>query len=198
MVYGGSSITNSATGYRALSEAWLRGTYPGTTITVHNGSVSGEDSTQNYARINTDYLPYAPDLVIFDDANDTPGADNAAAESLVRDIWTAYPLCKFVFMKVFTVTANTPDSYINTPTTATRTAEFEALAAYYNIPIVPVWDTVQADIAAGRYRLNEYLIDTVHPTMWGHNVMEALLEPYLTAEFLTTRQSPTTLPDRLY
>jgi len=198
VVYGGSSITNSATGYRVLSESWLRGTYPGTAITVHNGSVSGENSCQNYARVNTDYLPYAPDLVVIDIANNNDTPEFACLESLIRDVWSAYPLCRFVLMKTFSVSNRLDDSSIETPTVPGTLTLCQALGDYYGIPVVQVWEFASADIAAGRYHLWDFLIDTVHPTLFGHNLMSSWLEPYLTADFLTTRQSPVTLPNRLY
>ena len=185
-------------GYRTFSELWLRGTYPDTTLTVHNASVSGQNSLQNYARINTDYLPYAPDLVIIDIANNNAEAEFAGLESLIRDIWTALPDCKFVILKTFSVTSKLDDANINTPTVP-RTLEIcQTLGDYYGVPVVPIYENTQADITAGKYHLWQFLTDTVHPTEYGHNLMSSWLEPYLTASFLTTRQSPTTLPTRLY
>lgn len=199
VVYGGSSITNSATGYRALSELWLLGTYPETTFTVHNGSVSGEDSCENYARIATDYLAYAPDLVIIDIANNSSETEFACLESLIRDVWSAYPECKFVMMKTFSVTSNAVDSNINTPTVPTTLTLCQDLGDYYGIPVIPVWENAKSDIiTAEAYHLLQFLIDTVHPSPWGHNLLSSWLEQVLTPAFLTTRQSPATLPARLY
>lgn len=165
---------------------------------MHNASVSGQNSCQNYARITTDYLAHAPDLIVIDIANNNGETEFACLESLIRDVWAAYPLCKFVLMKTFSVTDRLVDANINTPTVPGTLNLCQDLGDYYGIPVVQVWENVAADIAAGKYHLCDYLIDTVHPTLTGHNLMSSWLEPYLTAEFLTTRQSPATLPERLY
>jgi len=165
---------------------------------VHNASVSGQNSCQNYARIATDYLPYAPDLIVIDIANNNGTTEFACLESLIRDVWADYPLCKFVLMKTFSVTDRLVDANINTPTVPGTLTLCQGLGDYYGIPVVKVWEHVAADIAAGKYHLCDYLLDTVHPNLYGHNLMSSWLEPYLTAAFLTTRQSPATLPERLY
>lgn len=198
VIYGGSSITNATDGYRELSTNWLEWTYLDTDFVFYNASQSGRTSWNNLLRIQADYLDHAPDLIIFDNANDDVAAiGRRAVEAMVRRIWTAYPDCKIVFMKVFNVADRFDDSDIETPVNSGQQVEFEAIADHYGIPLVPYWDQINWLVNGGA-RLFRYLIDTVHPTYLGHGEMSALLEPYLTADFLTTRQSPLSLPSRLY
>jgi len=198
VVYGGSSITNATSGYREMSTNWLQWTHRDLSFTAYNASQSGRTSWNNLLRIQADYLDHAPDLLVFDNANDdVAGIGRRAVEALVRRIWGSYPSCKIAFVKVFNVADRFDDSGIETPTNSIQQAEFEAIADHYGIPIVPYWDWVEAKVIAGE-RLFRYLLDTVHPSSIGRCLMSSLLETYLTNNFLTTRQSPGSLPARLY
>lgn len=198
VVYGGSSITNATDSYRELSSNWLEWTHRAIDFTIYNSSQSGRSSWNNLLRIQADYLDHSPDLIIFDNANDDVGAiGRRAVEAFVRRIWGELPDCKIVFMKVFNVADRFDDSDIDTPINSGQQAEFEAIADHYGIPLVPYWDRIDTLVGNGS-PLFRYLIDTVHPSYLGHGEMSALLEPYLTANFLATRQSPMSLPARLY
>jgi hypothetical protein len=199
LVYGGTSITNLSGGYREMTSAWLQGTYSLTTFVITNSSQSGHTSWNNLFRMSTDFLAHTPDLVFFEDANDGAGGfSRSCVEAFIRRIWTNYPNCKFIFTKVFAVTDRTVDANINTPTTAAMTAEFVALANYYGITMLNYWDRI-ADLVNNHSRhLSDFMIDNVHPSSAGFAEIEKLAEPVLTPAFLASKQSPASLPARLY
>jgi len=198
VIYGGSSITNAIDGFRTMSSNWLAFTHRSIPFTVYNASQSSRNSWNNLMRIQSDYLDRLPDLIVFDNANnDAAGIDRQSIEALIRRVWAAFPDCKFVFMKIFSVTNPYVDAGIDSPTNATQQAEFSALAAQYGIPLVLYYDSIKTMVNGGD-RLFRYMVDTIHPNPDGHCIASTLLESYLTLSFLSTRQSPAVLPARLY
>ncbi len=198
VVYGGSSIPNAIDGYRTMSTNWLTWTHRTIAFTAYNSAQSSRNTWNNLIRIQADYLDHAPDVIIIDNANnDVAGIDRRSIEAFVRRIWGTFPDCKFVFMKIYSVSNQYVDAGIDSPTNAGQQAEFVALATQYGIPMVLYYDTIKAMVNGGD-RLFRYMIDTIHPNPDGHCIASTLLESYLTLSFLTTRQSPAVLPARLY
>lgn len=198
VIYGGSSITFSSTGYRLYSSNWRTYTYPNTTWTTFTAAQSSRNTWNNLMRYSTEYSNRTPNLVIIDNANNDAGnLDRRALEALVRRIWTDTPLCKIIFVKIFSVTDRFDDASILSPTNGTQQAELVALGAAYGIPVVAYYDFIAALVAGGD-KLFRHMADTIHPNALGYVEMSALLEAYLTPSFLANRQSPLVLPSRVY
>lgn len=195
-VIGGSSVM-----------AWP---YPGTSFLLRDflqtqtnfnsiftmSAISGRDPWNFLYRLSTDCIPHNPSLIVIDALNDT-GCALLALEAMIRLVWSQLPDCRFVFM-AFNAYPDNSDASVDAPLGDALIAGQESIGTAYGIPVVDVSAEYKDLVKNQGHHLNEYIIDTVHPTNAGHQVAFNLLSPLLTASFLGTRQQPATLPARVY
>lgn len=138
-----------------------------------------------------------PDLIIFDNANDG-NLDSVCLEAFIRRIFTEFPNCKIVLLGPVGVADRLVDDSINSPTTQGLIDVVTALVNNYGLSQIHYLARLQDLVNNDGFSLSKYFIDTIHPSPDGHSEISSLLEPILTASFLSNPQRSGDLPDRLY
>lgn len=81
----GAGASSDANTYPARLEAELKARLPGTTVTVLNKGVNGEEANQMIARFEADVIDEKPDLVIWQVGTNSVLRDHLTPGSVIRD-----------------------------------------------------------------------------------------------------------------
>ena len=136
-----------------------------------------------------------PNTIIFDTVVDwgaTPAYANAYIEGYIRRLWNDLPNVRLIFMNFFVI----EDKDIDDPTALDQDMidRMKAICDQYGIPIVDYQAEITRRVLVGGEHLVTYFLDTVHPTIAGHEIALELLKPHL----LTGAGRPDPMPARLY
>lgn len=160
VAYIGGSLTAGAgasnaekTSYRALTNDWLRRTFPKVKFTELNAAVAGTGSLYATLRARRDVIADKPDLVFVEfaasDALEATANDETiikkSVEGLLRQL-LAVPQPPEVVML-----------YAATPKRETRAAWHDAVAAHYGVPSLNLAEQTWAAIDAGRIKAADLL-----------------------------------------
>lgn len=150
-------------------------------------------------RLDTEILVYSPDVVAFDTAHsDDEDHHRRSLEAFIRRVWTNRPTAKILFMNFFGVDNNAVDDCVPTTDWIAWLAVAIPICNHYGVVIVDYKAAVTDLVINQGHHLNEYFSDVIHPTTVGQALAASLLEAKLTPSFLANRQSPDTLPARMY
>jgi hypothetical protein len=179
VVYLGGAITNGQGasrenhGYSALVTAQIRRLAPEMRLVEFNHSLADEGSWLAAFRAGTDvvrhYMPLCLVVVelVLDDAAEHPERGQAALEGLVRQIRRAHPQADLLFVYPFS------------RPTSPAIAWHERVATHYHIPSVNLAQLVEAHLAAGTLKLDQFAADGRHPTDRAHAFYAAAIRPLL-------------------
>lgn len=136
VAYFGGSIT-AMTGWRNLTTAWLRETYPQTKVVEVSASIGGTGSDLGVFRLAKDVLTKDPDLVFVEfavnDGDKQPRNIWRQMEGIVRQIWRHNPRTDIVFC--YTLAGGIFDEYAKGRYNRSAGA-MEQVAAHYGIPSI--------------------------------------------------------------
>ena len=163
VAYLGGSITEM-NGWRNLTTAWLRETYPQAKVKEVAAAIGGTGSDLGVFRVGHDALDHKPDLLFVEFATND---GNAKAENIVRQMegivrqtWRRNPKTDIVF--VYTITVNSAKAYLAGEQPPAVVA-MEQVAAHYGIPSVDFGPRVAADVKAGRLVMSMKEVETAVP-----------------------------------
>jgi lysophospholipase L1-like esterase len=196
--YIGGSITSGASAstpdnsYASLLATWWRQRFPSATFNIVNAGVGGTGSIYGALRAQRDLLVYNPDIIVIEFAVNDGWQDEheEAYEGLVRQLLKQpnSPAVIALFM-MWTNGGNNQDMQAR-------------IGRHYGLPMVSFRDALWPDMASGRIKWSDYIVDEVHPNDAGHKVA-ALFISSLLDKILATSESPTerkpllTLPEPL-
>ncbi len=174
----GSGVSNkNLYSWRALTNAWLRETYPDAAITDINAAVGATGSYYGKCRIDKDLISKNPDLVFIEFVvNDqiertTFNQSYANVETMVRKCLTANPNMDIVLVYTTTVALGGNSN--------TWTDAFDKLAADYGLEVI---NTGAALKRSGQDLNNLFsLSDKIHPNKKGYAIMAQEVQTRLTA-----------------
>ena len=137
--YLGGSITAQA-GWRPMTLAWFRKTYPTATVGEINAAIGGTPSQLGVFRLQQDVLRHKPDLVFVEfavnDGGMSPPDIWRAMEGIVRQIWKQDPTIDIC--SVYTIhTKAMAGDYVK-GLCPRSTSAMEQLADHYAIPSINV------------------------------------------------------------
>jgi lysophospholipase L1-like esterase len=199
-ITAGSGATHALNCWVSRNMLWLPTAHSAIYAKGVNVGIGGDDSWKMLLRLQTDVIAYSPDVVTLDAINDVDSAHSkSCAEALIRLIRTALPNARLIYLAFMRVT----DPAVDDPTNvrAAINANWEDLCTLYSIPFVDYAAYVAEQVNGGFHHLQEYFpgTDKIHPSDYGHACIEALLEPYLTSDFLLVGPQVTgDLPARIY
>ena len=171
----GAIASNPANSYSGLLLAWWRERFPKCEIDLINAGVGGTGSMYGALRAGRDLLAGRPDLVVIEFAVNDNWTDGEAYEGLVRQV-LAQPNQPAVILLFMMWERGGNDQ------------EMQAkVGTHYNLPMVSFRDAMWPEMAAGRLKWSDYIIDTVHPNDAGH----AAAARFLTAMCETTMNAVT-------
>jgi hypothetical protein len=145
--------------------AWWREQFPKCEIRLINAGVGGTGSMYGALRAGRDLLSGMPDLVVVEFAVNDNWTDGEAYEGLIRQILAQpnQPAIMLLFM-MWERGGNDQEMQAR-------------VGAHYGLPMVSFRDALWPEIAAGRLKWSDYIVDIVHPNDAGHAAA---------ARFLTT------------
>ncbi len=139
VAYLGGSIT-AQTGWRPMTLAWFRKTYPKATVREINAAIGGTPSQLGVFRLQQDVLRHRPDLVFVEfavnDGGKSPLDIWRAMEGIVRQIWTQGPTIDICYVYTIHTRAMAGD-YVKGLCPRSASA-MEQLADHYGIPSINV------------------------------------------------------------
>lgn len=162
VAYIGGSITygytvNSNECYAYLFTQWLTNNF-GVQVNYVNAGISGTPSVLGNLRVERDVLAYNPDLVIVEFAvND--GYEDAfknSYESLLTKILSYETEPAVMLLFCITNEGHTCQEWMS------------AVGEHYQLPMVSVVDSMNAEVEAGNIEFTDYSKDGSHPTPMGH------------------------------
>jgi len=172
----GAIASNPGNSYSGLLLAWWRERFPKCEIDLINAGVGGTGSMYGALRAGRDLLSSTPDLVVIEFAVNDNWTDGEAYEGLVRQI-LAQPNQPAVVLLFMMWERGGNDQ------------EMQAkIGRHYNLPMVSFRDAMWPEMAAGRLKWSDYIVDTVHPNDAGH----AAAARFLTAMCETGMNAATT------
>ena len=175
-ITAGAIASSPATSYSGLLLAWWRKRFPNCDIDLINAGIGGTGSMYGALRVGRDLLSAAPDLVVIEFAVNDSWTDGEAYEGLVRQI-LAQPNQPAVILLFMMWERGGNDQ------------EMQAkVGRHYNLPMVSFRDAMWPEMAAGRMKWSDYIVDTVHPNDAGH----AAAACFLTAMCETAMNAPAT------
>jgi lysophospholipase L1-like esterase len=152
----GAFATTRENSYAGRVLAWWREQFPRCEIRMVNAGVGGTGSMYGALRAGKDLLSSAPDFVVIEFAVNDNWTDGEAFEGLVRQI-LAQPNLPAVLLLFMMWEKGGNDQ------------EMQAkVGAHYHLPMVSFRDALWPEMAAGRLKWSDYIVDTVHPTDAGH------------------------------
>jgi lysophospholipase L1-like esterase len=153
--------------YAGLLLAWWRKKFPGCEIRMINAGLGGTGSIYGALRANKDLLSEQPDFVIVEFAVNDNWTDGEAFEGLVRQILAQpnSPAALLLFMM-----------WERGGNDQTMQAK---IGVHYDLPMVSFRDAIWPEMAAGRLRWSDYIVDTVHPNDAGHAIAARLVTAML-------------------
>lgn len=172
----GAIASNPANSYSGLLLAWWRERFPKCEIDLINAGVGGTGSMYGALRAGRDLLSATPDLVVIEFAVNDNWTDGEAYEGLVRQV-LAEPNQPAVILLFMMWERGGNDQ------------EMQAkVGMHYHLPMVSFRDAMWPEMAAGRLKWSDYIVDTVHPNDAGH----AAAARFLTAMCETGMNTATT------
>jgi len=172
----GAMASSPASSYSGLLLAWWRERFPKCEIDLINAGVGGTGSMYGALRAGRDLLSGRPNLVVIEFAVNDIWTDGEAYEGLVRQI-LAQPNRPAVILLFMMWERGGNDQ------------EMQAkVGMHYNLPMVSFRDAMWPEMAAGRLKWSDYIVDTVHPNDAGH----AAAACFLTAMCETGMNAATT------
>ncbi len=175
-ITAGGIASSPAKSYSGLLLAWWRQRFPNCEIDLINAGVGGTGSMYGALRTGRDLLSGTPDLVVIEFAVNDNWTDGEAYEGLVRQV-LAQPNQPAVILLFMMWERGGNDQ------------EMQAkVGRHYNLPMVSFRDAMWPEMAAGRMKWSDYIVDTVHPNDAGH----AAAASFLTAMCETAMHAATT------
>lgn len=174
----GAIASNPANSYSGLLLAWWRKRFPKCEIDLINAGVAGTGSMYGALRAGRDLLSGTPDLVVIEFAVNDNWTDGEAYEGLVRQILAQpnQPAAILLFM-MWERGGNDQEMQAK-------------VGRHYDLPMVSFRDALWPEMAAGRMKWSDYIVDTVHPNDAGH----AAAARFLTAMCETGMNAVKTTP----
>lgn len=165
-VYAGTSIVSgpSRNPFRSLNTRWLTDLYAHG-AEAWNSAVSGAWTWNNLVRLQADIVAHAPDMVLFDTANDdSSDSSKAVLEAFVRLLRQNLPNAKLFFLR-----------------TADKDAWHKTLCEFYDMTSIDWRTWANAEVAAGRHVWTDWYTapDYVHPNDAGAQSIEDFAEPIM-------------------
>ena len=152
----GAIASNPGNSYSGLLLAWWRERFPKCEIDLINAGVAGTGSIYGALRAGRDLLSGTPDLVVIEFAVNDNWTDGEAYEGLVRQVLAQsnQPAVILLFM-MWERGGNDQEMQAKVGT-------------HYHLPMVSFRDAMWPEMAAGRLKWSDYIVDTVHPNDAGH------------------------------
>ena len=144
--------------YAGLLLAWWREKFPGCEVRMINAGRGGTGSIYGALRAGKDLLSGLPDFVVVEFAVNDNWTDGEAYEGLVRQI-LAQPNSPAVLLLFMMWEQGGNDQAMQA-----------RIGAHYQLPMVSFRDALWPEMAAGRLRWSDYIVDTVHPNDAGHAI----------------------------
>jgi lysophospholipase L1-like esterase len=167
-ITAGALASSPERSYVASVLAWWRARFPQSQARLINAGVGGTGSLYGTFRVQRDLLAAEPDVVIVEFAVNDAWVDGAAYEGLLRQI-LARPNAPAVVPLFMMWQGGGNDQEMQS-----------RVGAHYHLPMVSFRDALWPEIAAGRIRWQDYIVDKVHPNDAGHafaaRCITALLE----------------------
>lgn len=171
VAYFGGSITEGGGeyGWRALTTAWLRKTWPDACITEIQAAIGGTGSDLGAFRCDCDVIAQQPDLTFIEfavnDSSTPPELVLRNIEACVRKIMRANPQGEIMF--VYTTTKNICDRLNAGTPYASRDVD-ERIARHYGWPSVDIGTPLYEAVCRAGGDWLKYTNDTVHPNREGY------------------------------
>jgi GDSL-like Lipase/Acylhydrolase family len=186
----GAIASNPGNSYSGLLLAWWRERFPKCEIDLINAGVGGTGSMYGALRAGRDLLSGTPDLIVIEFAVNDNWTDGEAYEGLVRQV-LAQPNQPAVILLFMMWERGGNDQ------------EMQAkVGTHYNLPMVSFRDAMWPEMAAGRLKWPDYIVDTVHPNDAGHaaaaRFLTAMCETGMNAVTTKTFNVAGPLPPPLY
>ncbi|WP_315835970.1 GDSL-type esterase/lipase family protein [Bradyrhizobium prioriisuperbiae] len=163
----GSLATVPENSYVARVRAWWQDKFPRSALRLVNAGFSGTGSLYGVFRAQRDLLEAKPDLVVIEFAVNDASADAAAYEGLVRQI-LARPNAPALLLLFMMWEGGGNLQEMQAP-----------IGAHYRLPMVSFRDALWPEMAAGRLRWSDFLVDAAHPNDAGHAVAARLVTALL-------------------
>ena len=194
VMYYGGSVTHGAgasdsekTSWRGLIGEWLKTSFPEAEITNLSAAISGTGSKLGLYRLETDVVPYCPDLIFIEYAiNDYYLKDGHEEiriqnETMIRRLYEMNPKIDIVYL--FTDNVTTANS--NTVLHAGSKPQNE-VAEYYGLNSIALGraltDTIQDKSSASSKEWLTYFQDGVHPIDAGYARYFEVIKEFLIHE----------------
>jgi lysophospholipase L1-like esterase len=186
----GAIASNPGNSYSGLLLAWWRERFPKCEIDLINAGVGGTGSMFGALRAGRDLLSGTPDLVVIEFAVNDNWTDGEAYEGLVRQV-LAQPNQPAVILLFMMWERGGNDQ------------EMQAkVGTHYNLPMISFRDAMWPEMAAGRLKWSDYIVDTVHPNDAGHaaaaRFLTAICETGMNAGTTKTFNAAGPLPPPLH
>jgi GDSL-like Lipase/Acylhydrolase family len=152
----GAFATAAQNSYSGRLLAWWREQFPRSDIRLINAGLGGTGSMYGALRAQKDLLSSSPDFVVVEFAVNDNWTDGEAFEGLLRQILAQpnTPAVLLLFM-MWEKGGNDQDMQAK-------------VGLHYRLPMVSFRDALWPEMAAGRLRWSDYIVDNVHPTDAGH------------------------------
>jgi lysophospholipase L1-like esterase len=152
----GAIASNPANSYSGLLLTWWQKRFPRCEIDLINAGVGGTGSMYGALRAGRDLLSGTPDLVVIEFAVNDNWTDGEAYEGLVRQVLAQpnQPAAILLFM-MWERGGNDQEMQAK-------------VGRHYDLPMVSFRDAMWPEMAAGRMKWSDYIVDTVHPNDAGH------------------------------
>jgi lysophospholipase L1-like esterase len=152
----GAFATAPQNSYAGRLLAWWREHFPRCDIRLINAGLGGTGSMYGAVRAQNDLLSSIPDFVVVEFAVNDNWTDGEAFEGLIRQILAQpnFPAVLLLFM-MWEKGGNDQDMQAK-------------VGAHYRLPMVSFRDALWPEMAAGRLKWSDYIVDNVHPTDAGH------------------------------
>lgn len=189
VAYFGGSIT-SMNGWRNLTTAWLKATYPQATFKEVDAAIGGTGSDFGVFRLGHDVLRHNPDLLFVEFAtNDgsTPGPVWRAMEGIVRQTWKHDPATDIVF--AYTITKHTATNEYWRGFCNPAASAMEMLADHYGISSVNFGPRVAGLLKAGKLLMDAKEIAIPVPVQSPDHDKEVLARAHLNGRILFSNDS---------
>jgi lysophospholipase L1-like esterase len=167
--------------YAGLLLAWWRQKFPNCDFRMINAGLGGTGSICGALRANKDLLSEQPDFVVVEFAVNDNWTDGEAYEGLLRQI-LSQPNSPAVLLLFMMWEQGGNDQAMQSK-----------IGAHYDLPMVSFRDAIWPEMAAGRLRWSDYIVDTVHPNDAGHAIAARLVTAMLDEAANANTKAPGTI-----
>jgi hypothetical protein len=147
----GAFATRAQNSYAGRLLTWWRQQFPRCDIRMVNAGLGGTGSMYGALRVGKDLLSSTPDFVVIEFAVNDNWTDGEAFEGLVRQV-LAQPNLPAVLLLFMMWEKGGNDQAMQAK-----------VGAHYHLPMVSFRDALWPEMAAGRLKWSDYIVDTVHP-----------------------------------